>query len=151
MTDPVTPPAAPPSAPPARRPDVPLGATCLTLFIGAGLAVFVCTGGVVLGVASDAQPRLKRSRERRRQAAATAQRTDDAKSLLEAMSDRLAAEARAAGELPEALVEAPPRDPWGNAVVYERMTTDRAMLRSMGPDGKPGTKDDVRREVRLSR
>jgi hypothetical protein len=148
MTQPDTPPAAAESP---RRPDVPLGATCLTLFLGAGLTVFVCTGGVVLGVARDAEPRLAKARQRRRQAAATAEMTDDVKSLLDAMADRLAADALAAGELPESLVEASPRDPWGNAVIYERIAPDRAMLRSAGPDGRPGTKDDVRREVRAGR
>ena len=152
MSAPDTPPAAAESPPPSPpRPDVPLGATCLTLFIGAGLGVFVCSGGVVLGVAREAQPRLAKARERRRQAAATLERTDDVKSLLDAMADRIAADALVTGELPESLVESPPRDPWGNAVIYERMTPDRATLRSAGPDGKPGTRDDVRREVRAGR
>lgn len=148
MTEPVPPPAA---APVPRRPDVPLGATCLTLFVGAGLFVCICAGGVVLGVARNAEPRLARARERRRQAAAAAEKTSDAKALLDAMADRLIADALAAGELPESLVESPPRDPWGNPVVYERSTPDRATLRSAGPDGKPGTRDDVRRDVRAAR
>jgi type II secretion system (T2SS) protein G len=148
MTEPVPPPAA---AVPPRRPDVPLPATCLTLFVGAGLFVCVCAGGVVLGVARDAEPRLARSRASRREAAEAAARTQDAKSLLAAMADRLGADARASGELPETLGEAPPRDPWGNAVIYDRSAPDRATLRSAGPDGKPGTRDDVRREVRAGR
>jgi len=149
MTEPHAPPAAAP--PPPRRPDVPLGATCLTLFIGAGLFVFVCAGGVVLGLARDAEPRLAKSRAHRRETLAREERTNDAKSLLEAMADRLASDARAAGELPETLGESAPRDPWGNAVVYERDAPDRAFLRSAGPDGRTGTKDDVRREIRLTR
>jgi len=148
MTAPDTPPAAAESP---RRPDVPLGATCLTLFIGAGLAVFVCSGGVVLGVARHAEPRLAEARARRRRAAETAEKTEDVKSLLDAMADRLAADALVFGELPELLVESPPRDAWGNAVIYERIAPDRAMLRSAGPDGRAGTKDDVRREVRAGR
>jgi hypothetical protein len=130
---------------------VPLGATCLTLFVGAGLFVCVCAGGVVLGLARDAEPRLAKSRAHRRQQAETVERTGDAKSLLEAIADRLAADARVAGELPDSLGEAAPKDPWGNAVLYERSDADRATLRSAGPDGKPGTRDDVRREVRAGR
>ena len=66
-------------------------------------------------------------------------------------SNRLLGQCVSMALLPELLVESPPRDAWGNAVIYERIAPDRAMLRSAGPDGRAGTKDDVRREVRAGR
>lgn len=132
-----------------ERPKVPLAVTCLTILVGAGVLAAVCAGGVVLSFAGSAEPRLAESRARRAEAVADSDRAEDAKSQLESLAARLDAASRGPGELPETLDEAPPKDPWGRPLEYTRSAPTRALLRSAGPDGKFGTKDDVRREVVL--
>jgi hypothetical protein len=138
---------APPPVPPPARPPVPLAATCLTMVLGAGMLAAVCCGAGVLGLARSAAPRVARGRDERAKAAATQALVDEAKAQLEVLAARLSAAARDAGELPEALTEAPPKDPWGHPIDYSRTSPDRAVLRSAGPDGRIGTRDDVRRDV----
>jgi len=133
----------------APRPPVPLGATCLTLVLGAGVLGAVCGGGIVIGIASHAEPRVAKSTARRADAAAAQRRVADAKALLDGLAASIVSAARGAGELPEVLDEALPDDPWGRPVSYERMSAELAVLRSTGPDGKLGTRDDVRRDVDL--
>ena len=41
------------------------------------------------------------------------------------------------------VVTPPPSDPWGNAYVLDA-TASQLVLRSLGPDGKPDTADDLR-------
>jgi hypothetical protein len=133
--------------PPPVRPPVPLAATCLTLLCGAGMLTAVCIGGVVLNLSRAAQPRIASARAERAKASATQALVAQAQAELDALAARVAAGARDAGELPETLAEAPPKDPWGQPVDYSRSSPDRAVLRSAGPDGRLGTKDDVRRDV----
>jgi hypothetical protein len=149
MTVDVPPPVPSMRAPPRVRPDVPIFATLLTLFLGAGMLSAICAGGVALSFVRGAEPKLARSAARRENRARERAMLDDAKSSLAAVAARLEANARGTGELPEALGEAPPKDPWGRPIDYGRVAPDRATLRSAGPDGKFGTKDDVRREVEL--
>ena len=139
-------PPLPPSLP-RVRPPVPLAATCLTLVLGMGVLVAVCAGGVVLGLSRSARHRVARGRADRAKAAATRALVEDAQAELEALAARVAAGARDSGELPEVLAEAPPKDPWGRPIEYSRSSADRGLLRSAGPDGRLGTKDDVRRDV----
>jgi hypothetical protein len=134
-------------SPPHARPPVPLGATCLTLVLGAGILTALCAGAAVLGLAGAAKPRIQEARAERARAAATQSLVEDAKAALAALAARLSAAARDAGELPEALAEAPPRDPWGRPIEYTRRSPDRGELRSAGPDGKLGTRDDVKCDV----
>ena len=140
-------PPLPPTPPPPPRPPVPLGATCLTLLAGAAMLVAVCIGGVVLNLSRAAQPRIASARADRAQAAATRALVAEAQVALDALAVRVSAAARDAGELPEVLAEAPPKDPWGHPIDYSRTSQDRGVLRSAGPDGRLGTKDDVRRDV----
>src|SRR5687768_14267808 len=44
---------------------------------------------------------------------------------------------------PEPFLLSIPRDPWGNTYRYRRVRTDGYAVTSPGPDGKPGTLDDV--------
>ncbi len=131
------------------RPGVPLAVTCLTMLVGAGMLAAICTGGVVLGLAESAAPRVAAARAVRAEAARELGRSADTKSFLDDLAARLDASARGAGEFPETLDEAPPKDPWGRAIEYTRAAPNRALLRSAGPDGKFGSKDDVRRDVVL--
>lgn len=140
----------PPEIPAAReRPKVPLAVTCLTVLVGAGVLAAICTGGVVFGLAENAAPRLARARARRAEAVQELDRSADTKSFLDDLAARLDASSRGAGEFPETLDEAPPKDPWGRPIEYTRAAPGRALLRSAGPDGRFGTKDDVRRDVVL--
>jgi len=139
-------PPSPPS-PPRARPPVPLAATCLTLLLGMAMLVAICAGGVVLHLSRAATPRIARARAERAKAAATNALVADAQAELDALAARVAAGSRDTGELPEVLAEAPPKDPWGRPIDYSRTSADRGVLRSAGPDGRLGTKDDVRRDV----
>jgi hypothetical protein len=149
MTADVPPPLSPPRATPRVRPDVPVLASLLVVFVGAGMLASICAGGAALSFAHRSEQGLARSAARREARAQERARLDDAKSSLDAVAARLEASARESSELPESLGEAPPKDPWGRPIEYCRPAPDRAMLRSAGPDGKFGTKDDVRREVEL--
>lgn len=44
---------------------------------------------------------------------------------------------------PSPLVEELPKDPWGNAYIYEKPSPTSFKIYSAGPDGQPGTEDDV--------
>ncbi|MCE9635235.1 MAG: hypothetical protein K8T90_05955 [Planctomycetes bacterium] len=102
------------------------------------LGVLCCGGGSVailkfLGVAVNEQENKLRGAERR------ARMRQETEALLQTLADGL----RASGdELPEALPEAAPRDPWVTAIRYKRGATD-ATLTSAGPDRKFGTRDDI--------
>src|SRR5262245_42610887 len=113
MTLEVPPPVPPPRAPRRVRPDVPVLATLATLFVGAGMLASGCAGGAVVAVARRAKPRLEETAARRDEQAHARERLGDARSSLDAVAARLEATARGTGELPEALDEAPPKDPWG--------------------------------------
>jgi hypothetical protein len=128
---------------------VPVFVTCLLLLFG--FTILVCAGGAVFMLvwAKRDAPRIENGRARRAKATADAESVQDAKSELDALAARISASAAAAREFPELLAEAPPKDPWGEPVEYERSAPDRASLRSAGPDGKFGTKDDIRRELVL--
>jgi hypothetical protein len=140
----------PPQRAPSRvRPDVPILATLLTLFVGVGMTAAMVAGGAAVAFARREEPNLARSAARREERAREKERIGDARSSLDAVAARLEAAARDTGELPEALGEAPPKDPWGRPIEYLRAAPDRATLRSAGPDAKFGTRDDVRREVGL--
>lgn len=138
-----------PAAPaPAKRPDVPFAATCLTWIVGAGVLGLVCAGGVVFSLGRKALPRVEASQGRRRAVAEQAERVARTRQMFDLLAARLVAELpRSGGEFPETLSEAPPPDPWDRPIRYERLSAERAMLRSSGPDREFGTKDDVERAV----
>jgi hypothetical protein len=131
------------------RPPVPLGATCLVWLIGAAMLAVLCSGGVALGVAHSVAPTIAAARVRRAEAERERERGDDVRSLFEVVAARLLATARATGELPDTLDESPPKDPWHHAIRYERSGPERAVLRSAGPDGQFGTRDDLERVIEL--
>ena len=107
---------------------------CATVF-----AVACCGGGAFLAVGKlDRSVRVREAKLADREAADA--KRDEAADLLEAIAARLRADP---GDLPELLPEAPPRDPWGNAVRYARTRPGRAALSSAGPDGRFDTPDDV--------
>ena len=41
-----------------------------------------------------------------------------------------------------------PQDPWSNPYHYERLAPKEYRIRSGGPDGQPGTADDIMEEIR---
>lgn len=56
---------------------------------------------------------------------------------------------RVHGELPQNLEQAgigEIADPWGRSLRYKRLGGDDYLVFSVGPDGEPDTRDDVRRE-----
>lgn len=138
-----------PAAPaPAPRPEVPFAASCLTWFVGAAILLAVCGGGVVFSFARRALPRVEASQTARRAVAEQAERVARTKQMFELLAARLVAELqRGGGEFPETLKEAPPADAWDRPIRYERLSGERAVLRSSGPDRQFGTKDDVERAV----
>jgi len=108
-----------------------------------------CIGFIAFSVARVYERDIDKSSAARAARAQERARFDDARASLDAVAARIEATSRAAGELPETLGEAPPKDPWGRPVEYARSAPEHATLRSAGPDGKFGTKDDVRRELEL--
>jgi hypothetical protein len=131
------------------RPPTPIAATLLTALVGVGMLAATCAGAAAFGGTRMARAGLDGGRSRRAEGAKRRVLADSAQAQLDGLADRVAAEASLVGELPEMLAEAPPKDPWGAAVLYERVDARRALLRSAGPDGKVGTRDDVRRDVVL--
>lgn len=78
---------------------------------------------------------------------ATQEQADAAEQILEQVAIMLESRRVADREYPAALPERAPEDPWGNAVRYERMSPDRAVLTSAGRDGVFDTVDDHRLEL----
>jgi len=112
------------------------------------LVVFVCGGlGVLAWGLLDAAKRRFQAQVDEMQAAAS--ESAEAGALLEDVADRL--RLRFPVELPTALPEAAPKDPWGNPIRYERRNPRRARLTSAGPDGEFGNSDDVRCSLDLDR
>jgi hypothetical protein len=143
--------AAPPPLPsrsPARPP-VPVGPVLLTIFVGGGVLLATAAGVAALVASHKAAPRVARAKHRRAEASNRRGLLDAATSQLETLAMRICGAATAAGELPETLPQSPPKDPWGRPLEYERNSPERAVLRSAGPDGKFGTRDDVRRDLSL--
>jgi hypothetical protein len=128
---------------------VPFAATCLTTLVALGTLACLCGGGGLLLLRSSLETKFAEDRARRAERAEEAGLEDETRALLDALAARLAAAAGPRGALPEMLQEAPPRDPWGTPLDYERIASDRARLRSAGPDRRLGTPDDVEREVRV--
>jgi hypothetical protein len=142
MSDLPTPPSPP------DRPHVPGAAVALALVTGVltVLGVVCCGGGLVLGVVS-LEPELARVRSKLESVRETDELLDAARAQLAdlaAVVERARARSR---EYPPVLPEAPPQDPWGTPVLYERLAPDRAVLRSAGPDRELGTHDDVRLDL----
>jgi hypothetical protein len=130
-----------------KRPKVPLAVTCLFVVVGAGTLLVLCGGGVLLAVAHHAKPSIEATRARRDAESRERRLVADSRALLDLVAARLEGTAREQGELPEMLAEAPPPDPWGTPLRYERRSPDRGLLRSAGPDRRFGTRDDVTRAV----
>jgi hypothetical protein len=108
------------------------------------LGVLCCGGGALFGVVRfDSLARTQEAELRR--LGADAGLRDEAAGLLADVADRV----RPAGgeDLPPTLPEAPPKDPWGRPIRYERLSAVRARLVSAGPDGQFRTADDVIRFV----
>ena len=131
----------------SERPDVPLFVVIAVIAVGAVALVALGVGWAVVRVASRVEPRIARARTDRAARGAEHVRTDEAAELLESVALRLTRSALEAGELPDALPEAPPLDPWGTPIRYVRESEDRGELRSAGKDRVVGTRDDVVREV----
>ena len=136
-------------APIAARPPVPVFAVLVTVAAGLALLGSTFVGAAALSVARKFDGKIPESARRRQARALDRKRLDDAKASLDAVAARVEATSRGAAELPETLGVTPPNDPWGRPIDYLRVTPDRAVIRSPGPDGRLGTKDDVRREVEL--
>lgn len=115
--------------------------------VGAIVLSALCAGFGVLALLTDVEPKVERAKARRESETKERDRIDDAKALLALLADRLLVVSMRAGELPEMLDEAPPKDPWGHPVRYERRSPDHAELRSAGADGELGTRDDVHHDV----
>lgn len=115
--------------------------------VGLAIGAVLCCGGgswiagALLGAAADeAESKVDDF------AASDAQRAD-AVTLLADVEHRL--RAQGGGSLPPALPDAAPKDPWGNPIRYDWTSPSSAVLSSDGPDGTPGTRDDLTHRIEI--
>jgi hypothetical protein len=123
-------------------------ASCLAVVVAFGtLCVVCCLGIATFAVRSGVDRAARVTEERVNELRGERRLVEDAEALLDEIALRLEAVRAVERAYPRALPEAPPPDPWGNAVEYEPVGPDRAWLRSAGPDGTFRTSDDVVRDL----
>jgi len=116
-------------------------------WIGGSAAVLALVGLTCVGLVV-----FSSSTALRRSASAVQSQLQAKRQAMEVQTDSLAALRDLAAalesirsvefEYPLTLPELPPIDPWGQPIVYRRISPDRAELRCLGPDGISGTADD---------
>ncbi len=135
---------------PDRRPraTVSTGAVWLVGLAAAGCALFVCcVGGMAAVALASARAGLSDARARRDELLRVHAEDEEVEFVLDSVAERLLATHYASREFPRVLPEAPPLDPWGTPLRYERGAAALAWLRSAGRDREFDTADDVVRRL----
>ena len=131
-------------APPAGPPRVSPAASCIATLVAVGALVALgCVGALTWTFRSGVALQTRSARQRVEELRAEAERRLAVDALLEDIGAHLDATWHRDRAYPRALPEAPPQDPWGSALRYERAGPDRAGLRSAGPDRAFDTADDI--------